>query len=276
MSLVTFNEILPQARAEKRAVCAFNVVNCETAVAALRAAESERQPVILQVYQRLFQTGKAQYVAALVRHLAQQASIPVVLHLDHGQTLDQIRMAVDYGFTSVMFDGSVLPFRENVAQTAMAVKIAHDAGITIEGEVGHVPYKENDPTPLPTADEVLCFSQETGVDAVAPAIGTSHGFYKTIPVIQTDLARQIGRMIDKPLVIHGGSDTPEEKIRELIAAGFSKLNIATEFMAQFILGIQQQVASLEGQFIPVDLFMDPVIEKMIVLAKQKIQLASAR
>lgn len=274
MPLVDFNEILPQARAEGRAVCAFNVVNCETVTAVLQAAEREKQPVICQVFHRLFDTGKAHYVAALVRHLAEQTDLNVALHLDHGQTLKQIKQAIDYGFTSVMFDGSTLPYEENIKQTSVAVKLAHDAGLTIEGEVGHIPYTENDKTPLPTAQEVLEFANETGVDALAAAVGTSHGFYKTAPVIQTDLAKEIGELVKIPLVLHGGSDTPDDKVQQVITSGFAKLNIATEFMAEFLHAVRDEIQTHGENFVPVDLFMDPIVNRISELAGRKIRLAS--
>ncbi len=274
MPLVDLNQILPQARAEGRAVCAFNVVNCETVTAVLQAAAREQRPVICQVFHRLFDTGKAHYVAALVRHLAEQTNLKIALHLDHGQSLDHVEKAIAYGFTSVMFDGSTLPYDENIKQTSLAVKLAHDAGLTIEGEVGHIPYTENDKTPLPSAKEVLHFAQQTSVDALAAAVGTSHGFYKTIPVIRTELAKEIGEMVSIPLVLHGGSDTPDDKVQQVIVSGFAKLNIATEFMAEYQYALRDQIKANGERFVPVDLLMDPVVDRISELASRKIRLAS--
>ncbi|QYY34331.1 class II fructose-bisphosphate aldolase [Ruficoccus sp. ZRK36] len=276
MPLVTLNEILPQARSEKRAVCAFNVVNTETALAVLQAAEREQMPVIFQVYHRLFNTGKAPYMAALVRHLASKTSLPVALHMDHGQTHEQVRMAIEYGFSSVMYDGSAKPYEQNIRETREAVKLAHEAGLSIEGELGHIPGTDTETPPLPSADEVKAFVEETGVDAMAAAVGTAHGFYKTTPVIRTDLARACGEAVSIPLVLHGGSDTPEDKVKEVIAAGFSKMNIATEFMAEYLKALEAQVDAQRGKFNAIDLFMDPVTEHASKLAQQKIRLACGR
>jgi len=132
MSLVTFNEILPQARREGRAVAAFNVANLETVLAVFKAAEAEKSPVIIQVYQRLFKDERAGLIAAMVSRLAAESDIPVALHLDHGESLDQIKKAIEIGYTSVMIDGSKLPFADNIALTAEAAKIAHTAGVTLE------------------------------------------------------------------------------------------------------------------------------------------------
>jgi len=257
MPLVTLNEMLPRARAERRAVCAFNVVNCESAKAALMASEAERQPVILQVFHRLFGDDKARYVGALVRNMAEHSDLPVVLHLDHGQTVEHVAMAVEYGFTSAMFDGSKLSYAENIAQTRKATRIAHDNGLTIEAEIGHIPTTATENLPLSTPEEAAEFADATGVDALAVAIGTAHGFYKQTPVIHTDLAKRISEAVSIPLVLHGGSDTPEDKVREAIACGFAKLNIATEFFNVFLEQVVRESEKRGDTFIPIDLFMNP-------------------
>jgi len=275
MPLVTLNEVLPQARAEGRAVCAFNVVNCESAKAALLAAEREHQPVIIQVFQRLFGDDKARYVAAVVRDLAAHTDLPVVLHLDHGQSIEQIIQAIRYGFTSVMLDGSKLPFAENVAVTRQAVHLAHTAGLSIEAEIGHIPTTATAELPLSTPAEAAEFVAATGVDALAVAIGTAHGFYKQTPIIHTDLARRIADVVTIPLVLHGGSDTPDAKVREAIACGFAKLNIATEFFQVFLEEVIRQRQKRAGACISIHLFMNPFTEAMAHLAAAKIRLATS-
>ncbi|MBT3374589.1 MAG: class II fructose-bisphosphate aldolase [Lentisphaerae bacterium] len=274
MPLVTLNEILPQARAERRAVCAFNVVNCESAKAALMAAEAEDQPVILQVFHRLFGDDKARYVGALVRDLADHSDLPVVLHLDHGQTIEHVKMAVEYGFTSAMFDGSKLPLAENIAQTRTAAQIAHEGGLTIEAEIGHIPTTATEDLPLSTPEEAAEFADATNVDALAVAIGTAHGFYKSAPIIHTDLARRISEKVAIPLVLHGGSDTPEDKVREAIACGFAKLNIATEFFNVFLEQVVRESENRGDSFIPIDLFMNPVTDAMAAFAATKVRMAA--
>lgn len=274
MPLVTLNDVLPQARAEGRAVCAFNVVNSESAKAAMMAAEREQSPVIIQVFQRLFGDDKARYVAAMVRSMAEHSGLPVVLHLDHGQSLEQVRQAVEYGYTSAMYDGSKLPLDENIATTQEAVRIAHDAGLTLEAEIGHIPTTASDDLPLSTPEEAAAFVAATGVDALAVAVGTAHGFYKKVPTIHIDLARRIADVISIPLVLHGGSDTPDDKVREVVGCGFSKLNIASEFFNVFLEKVIRESDKRAGAFIPIDLFMDPVTKAMAELAIAKIRLCS--
>lgn len=260
MSLVTLNDILPQARAQKRSVCAFNVVNCESASAVLKAAESTGQPVIMQVFHRLFNDEKAERVAAVVRKMADASSVPIVLHLDHGVSLQQVQQAVEYGFSSVMFDGSKMPQDENISLTREAVAYAHKHGLSVEGEIGHVPATQEDAMQLSTPQEAERFVEETQVDALAVAIGTSHGFYKKAPEIDLDRARAISNAVGIPLVLHGGSGTPVEKVQALIQTGFAKVNVATEFQDRFLKLLKAECQEMSA-FLPIDLFMQPVVDQ---------------
>ena len=149
--LTNMKDMLCEARKAKRAVGAFNVANYETALAVFRAAEAEREPVIVQLYMRLFDTGKARDLAPTLRGLAERATVPVALHLDHGSTEKQAADALAWGYTSVMFDGSRLPFDENAARTKAVADAAHAAGATCEGEIGHVAM--GDETALTEPDE---------------------------------------------------------------------------------------------------------------------------
>jgi len=174
----------------------------------------------------------------------------------------------------VMLDGSKLPFAENVAVTRQAVHLAHTAGLSIEAEIGHIPTTASDELPLSTPEEAGEFVAATGVDALAVAIGTAHGFYKQTPTIHTDLARRIADAVSIPLVLHGGSDTPDDKVREAVACGFAKLNIATEFFNVFLEEFSRQNEARAGAFIPIDVFMNPVTDAMAELAIAKIRLVS--
>lgn len=168
--LVTMNEILPAARREGRAVGAFNIGNYETALAVVRAAEELGQPVIVQLYSRLIDNGHGEPLGAAVRVLAEQASVPVALHLDHGSSVEQVRRAIAAGFTSVMLDASKLPFDENVAAVREAVKLAREAGVSIESEIGHVPMGGSTMA-VSQLDETVRFYEETKVDALASRSG---------------------------------------------------------------------------------------------------------
>lgn len=254
MPLVTFNQILPQARREGRAVGAFNIANFETAKAVITAAEEEQQPVIIQVYQRLMEDPQLPALAAMMRNMAERATVPVAVHLDHGASLDQVRLAIRCGFSSVMFDGSHLPFEENCAQTAEAAQLAHEHGVSIEGEIGSIPPPgtKNADIPLADPDECEAFAARTGVDVLALAVGTAHGYYKEEPRIAIDLAREVAHRVAIPLVLHGGSNTPHDKVRQVIRTGFAKVNVSTEYQHEFLKSLTETLHALQGQFLPVD------------------------
>ncbi len=275
MSLVTFNEILPQARKAGRAVGAFNIANYETAKAVIIAAEAEKQPVILQVYQRLMTDPYISALTTMMRNMAEKASVPVAVHLDHGATFEQVKLAIDCGFTSVMFDGSQLPFKENLEQTRQAAEYAHCHGVTIEGEIGHVPLNGTEAAvniPLSTPEEAAAFAVATGVDALAVSVGTAHGYYCEEPKIAVDLARQISDKVAIPLVLHGGSGTPHEKVKAVIKNGFAKVNVATEFQHTFQLRLQTELQKLNGKFLPLDKLMLPATDDAVAHLRQLIRM----
>lgn len=269
MPLTTLNGILPQARKEKKAVAAFNVANLETLLSVFKAAEQEKSPIIIQVYQRLFNDERAALIAAMTARLAEKSDIPVVLHLDHGASVEQIKKAIDIGYTSVMIDGSQLSFADNIALTSEAVKIAHQAGVSIEAEIGHVPFGGGE-IELSTAAEAVDFVKKTNVDALAISIGTAHGFYKKEPVLDIERASEIGKSIAIPLVLHGGTGVPDEQLKKAIACGVAKINIATELQSMFLRGIAAEMEKNGDKFIPLDLYFKSVEEKITAYAKAKI------
>lgn len=272
-SMLTLNDVLPQARRDGRALGAFNVANLETLLAVFHAAEREQSPVIIQVYQRLFQDERAALLAAMTSRLAAESAIPVVLHLDHGSSLNQIRIAIDLGYTSVMIDGSQLPIADNVALTAEAVKIAHDAGVAIEAEIGHVPFGDG-PIELSTAAEAAEFVERTGVDALAISIGTAHGFYKQEPKLDISRAAEIGQAVSIPLVLHGGTGVPDEQLRQAIGCGVAKINIATEIQSMFLRGVGAELVKNGDKFKPLDLYFKPVEEQLTEYVRSKIRVFS--
>jgi ketose-bisphosphate aldolase len=275
MALVTFNEILPQARKAGRAVGAFNIANYETAKTVIIAAEAEKQPVILQVYHRLMGDPHISALSAMMRNMAENSSVPVAVHLDHGATFEQIKLAIECGFTSVMFDGSQLSFKENLDQTRRAAEYAHGHGVTIEGEIGHVPLNGTEAAvniPLSTPEEAAEFADATGVDALAVSIGTAHGYYREEPKIAIALARQISAVVAIPLVLHGGSGTPHEKVKAVIKNGFAKVNVATEFQHTFQLRLQAELQKLDGKFMPLDKLMLPATEDAVTHLRQLIRM----
>lgn len=259
MSLVTMKEILPQARKEKRAVGAFNIANYETAAAVLKAAEAEKSPVIIQLYNRLFNSNKAYDLAGMLIRLAHRSSQPVALHLDHGDNVGQVKDALAWGYTSVMYDGSRLPFEENVRITRFCVDYAKSFGASVEAEIGHV--AQGDETALTEVSEAVDFARQTGVDALAVSIGTAHGYYKAEPKLDIARCKAIADEIpDVPLVLHGGSGTPLADVRKAIESGIAKVNIATEFMDTYLKSARRELNTLDGKFIPIDKFYDPIVD----------------
>ncbi len=259
MALVTMKEMLLAARREKRAVGAFNIANYELSRAVVKAAEAENQPVIIQLYMRLFDSEKAYDLCGMLRRLATRAKVPVALHLDHGATIKQAQDALAWGYTSVMYDGSRSPYEQNVRDTKFVAAYAHAVGATCEGEIGHV--AQGDEGALTQVEEAVDFAQQTGVDALAVSIGTSHGYYKAEPKLDIPRCQAIADALpDVPLVLHGGSGTPLPDVRRSIEAGIAKINIATEFMDTYLKTTRAELNRLDGTFVPVDKFYDPVVD----------------
>lgn len=275
MALVTLNEILPQARKEKRAIGAFNVANYETALAVLKAAEAEKQPVIIQVYQRLFQSEKGCDLAGVLVKLAHRANQPIAIHLDHGDNVGQVKDALAAGYTSVMYDGSCLPFEENVRISHFVASYAHQFGASCEGEIGHVAM--GDETALTTVEDAFKYATETCVDALAVSIGTAHGYYKSTPKIDVERCRKIAEALPGlPLVLHGGSGTPLEDVRAVIENGISKVNIATEFMDTYLKASRAELEKLNGKFLPIDKYYDPIVDACAAHAARLIRFFAGR
>ncbi|MGE7545985.1 class II fructose-bisphosphate aldolase [Sporosarcina newyorkensis] len=235
--LVNTKEILLDAQKNKYAVPAFSVYNLEITQAALHVAEREQHPLILAVGERYFSTLNIEGFSSLIRTFAHNTSVPVALHLDHAYKKESILRAIRNGFSSVMFDGSSHPFDENVRLTKEMTEISHLAGISIEAEIGSLArgaFSDEEEGSGALTDPLLAaeFVKETNVDFLAAAIGTVHGLYVSKPHINLELLEQIKSKVDIPLVLHGGSDTPEEIIRKVIERGICKININTDVSVQ--------------------------------------------
>jgi len=258
-------------------VPAINVGNYESLAAAIEAAEAEQSPLVIQFYKRLVDNGHAERLAPSICRMGQQASVPVALHLDHGDSVSLVSRCIDFGFTSVMLDGSTLPFAENVRLVQGGVRVAHAAGVSVEAELGHVRFGEGDAVEAGYTDpsKAAEFVGQTGIDALAVAIGTAHGMYQRTPVLDFDRLRRIAATTELPLVLHGGSDTPSAMLQQCIALGITKINIATEYQALFLQEIGLQLQQLQGKFLPIDIFMTPVVAKLVEFVRAKMRLFAA-
>jgi len=278
MPLVTLATALAIAKEKNIAIGAFNIGNYESLKAVVDCATEEKLPVIVQIFNRLFNDDKARDFAALVRVMAENTDIPVVLHLDHGKTIDQVKRAVQYGFTSVMIDASDLPMEENIQMTKEVVAIAHPHNISVEAELGRLLPKETVDCEnfLTVPEEALEFVKQTGIDALAVAIGTSHGFYKEAPFIDLERLKKISDLVRIPIVLHGGSNTPDTDVQQSIRFGICKINLATELHKVYIESMSYQAEIHKTKFSPIDVYNVPVYEKMKELVRQKMNLFALR
>lgn len=233
--LVPFSKILQDAYDGHYAVGAFNCLSIEHVLGAIQAAEELRSPIILQLAEVQFPCAPMEMMAPVYLEVAAKATVPVAVHLDHGQSLETCVKAIQLGFNSVMFDGANLPFEDNVRQTAEIVRIARAAGVDVEAELGKVGDTgfggegtgEATPDVFTDVEESAEFIAKTGVDALAIAIGNLHGRYVATPQLNIERLREIAQRNNLPLVLHGGSGTSEEDFKSCIHNGISKINVAT-------------------------------------------------
>lgn len=271
--LTTLKEVLAFAEEKKAAIPAFNIDNMEIVQSIIKASEEENYPVILAVGQAAIKDGKLALLAATAQVLAKKSPIPVVLHLDHGQNLEQVRMALDCGFTSVMIDGSKLPFHENVEISKRALEMARSAGATVEAELGCILGVEDDISHddskpfLVRTEDVEAFNKAVTVDALAVGIGNAHGIYKGLPNLDFDRLSEVNDISSVPLVLHGGSGIPGDMIQKAISLGIRKINVATEIRLAYVRGLTKEVES--GDFYTMS---NSGKAEVVALAKKKIRL----
>ncbi len=230
--LVNLDYVLKKAQREHYAVGLFNTTDTDMLEAAIAAAEELRAPIIIGTAEVLLPYGELRLIAPSIIAAAKRASVPVVVHYDHGLTFERCMEALQLGFSSVMFDGSAGDYETNIKETREVVRIAHAFGATVEGEIGHVGDAgagDNLLTDMyTTPKEAKEYLAATGVDALAVAIGSAHGVYKTKPKLSIDRLREIRAAVDAPLVLHGGSGLSDEDFRHSIREGMAKVNIFTD------------------------------------------------
>ncbi|KFZ40317.1 MULTISPECIES: class II fructose-1,6-bisphosphate aldolase [Thermoactinomyces] len=234
MPLVSMNAFLPQAKKEGFAVGQFNVNNLEFVQAIIEAGKEERSPLIFGASEGAIRYMGLNNVVALAKAAAEEADVPVALHLDHGSSFEVVMKCIRAGFSSVMFDGSHYPFEENIRLTKKVVEAAHAVGVSVEGELGTIGGVEDDlnvseeDAALADPEQAIRFWEETKVDAMAIAVGTAHGMYKGEPKIRYDIIEKVASQIEAPIVLHGGSGVPDESIQKAVSLGVGKINVNTE------------------------------------------------
>ncbi len=229
--LVTLREVLKDAQEKKYGVGLFNTVNLEMAKGVLAAAEELKSPVVIGTAEVLLPYASLEELAYFLVPMAKKASVPVVLHYDHGLTDKKIVEAMRLGFSSIMYDCSTDTYENNIARVAQMVKIADMFGASVEGELGHVGANDEsagDDSIYTEPEQARDFAQRTGVDALAVAIGTAHGAYKEKPRLDIGRLAEISRTVPVPLVLHGGSGLSDEDFKNCVANGISKINIFTD------------------------------------------------
>ena len=231
MALVPMKKLLENAEKNNIAVGAFSVGNMEMVMGAVWAAEELNTPIILQIAECRLKNSPLELMGPMMISAAKNSKVDIAVHLDHGLRIETVQKALEMGFTSVMFDGSTLPLEENIKAVKTVREMADKYGATVEAELGVVGGNEGDGA----SHEILCtnpddaklFCDETGVDALAVAIGNAHGNYPVLPNLRFDVLDDINKMVDTPLVLHGGTGITDEMFQQAIMLGVRKVNIAT-------------------------------------------------
>ena len=254
--LVTSRELLLDAQKNKYAVGAFNVENMEMVLAVLNAAEQTKSPVIMQTTPGTLKYAGADFYFANIRAAAERSNIPVVCHLDHGNSFETAIKAFHTGYTSIMIDGSKLKFEENIALTKSVVDVCHAGNIPVEAELGRVGGKEDDldntgiNNPFTDPNEAAEFVKRTNCDSLAVGIGTAHGVYKGTPQVNFEVLGRIHELVKVPLVLHGTSGVPDEQVIRCINMGMCKVNYATDLRIAFTNGVKEHMKNNPAVFDP--------------------------
>lgn len=279
MPLVTSKRMLEDAQKGNYAVTAFNIENMEMVQAVLETATELRAPVMIQTTPGTVKYAGVKMLAAMVHAAAMSCPVPVALHLDHGESFDLAVQALHAGYTSIMIDGSKLPFEENIAISKRVVEMSHAVGIPVEAELGKVGGKEDglevseksaiytDPA------EAKEFVKQTGIDSLAVAIGTAHGFYKGEPKLDFERLGKIRKVVEVLLVLHGASGVPDDMVRKAVSLGISKVNFATELRAALTRGVRD--ALVDQSIIDPKKFMAGGKKAVQEIVKQKINLCGS-
>jgi len=257
MPLLSMIGELRKAQAGRYALPAFDTFESAGTVGLFEAFEEKRAPAIVAIAGGVLERPGTAALAAYVRRMAEETSLPVALMVDHARSFEICIMGLRFGFSDVMYDGSTLPLEENIANTRLVVRAAHAVGVCVEAEVGHVgsgsSYRSYGALRKGLTDPAIAeqFVAETGVDTLAVAIGNAHGVYDGEPCLDLDLLAEIRRRLDVPLVLHGGSGLSEDQFRSAVAAGISKINIFTDLAMNAHNRMAEAVAADQANYFPV-------------------------
>ena len=265
MPLITLKEALSYAVVGQYAIGAFNIESHVSTEAILAAAEERNVPVIINIAEAHYDILDMKHFMPYIHDRVKGSPVPVVINLDHGFSYEGMVQAINYGFSSIMFDGSKYPFEENVRRTKEIVKIAHAAGVSVEAEIGNVGGLEGeslgkanavDRSAFTVPEEAKRFVEETDIDALAVAVGTIHGIYKGDPDLDYDLLDEIGDIVRVPLVLHGGSGLSDDDFRNAIKHGIRKINFYTGIVQGAHDELNRYLEKANGNVIFADLTFD--------------------
>ena len=249
MALVKMKDLLKRAEEKNIGCGAFSVGNMEMVKGAIRAAEELNTPIILQIAEVRLKNSPLHLMGPMMVQAAKEAKVDVAVHLDHGLTFETVDKALELGFTSVMLDASTLPFEENIAKVKTVVEKARKYGATVEAELGLVGGSEDGSCDhgirCTDPDDAVVYARETGIDALAVAIGNAHGNYPVAPTLAFDVLEKIHEKVDIPLVLHGGSGITDKDFQRAISLGIRKVNIATASLNSLTAHVEKYMASTD-------------------------------
>lgn len=284
MSLVSISDILGKAREGKYAVPAFDVSDYRMAKAVVEAAEEVRSPVILMGLAPDMTEDQFDAMSVVLHSIALKATIPVCVHLDHATDFDLIKKAIHQGYSSVMIDASSEPLEKNIELTKRVVDYAHAYGVSVEAELGHVGDgivgrsetsahgDSGHDSVLTDAEEMKRFIKETNVDCLAVSFGTSHGVYKCTPHLELDLLAELNAQSTVPLVVHGGSGTPDDQMQEAVKRGICKVNIFSDILKSYFQELRRFLDEQENLSLWTITAYETAINAMKETVQQKIHL----
>ncbi len=273
--VVSSARLMKRAEKENYAIPAFNIDNLESAMAVSEIMHEMRTPVIVQMIPRTLNYGGIAIYPAMMRELMADCPVDYALHLDHGSSLALAKKCVAGGFSSVMFDGSLMPFEDNIKFTKEVTDFALPMDVSVEGELGTIGGKEEGNTDLEASytkvSEAEEFVRRTNVSTLAIGVGTAHGVYKGTPHINIERIKEIHAAIDTPLVLHGASGLSDEVLKDCIAAGITKINFATELRQAYTNGIKAEFAKDPEVFDP-KIYMRGAIDNIKEVLRHKINI----